>query len=238
MKQKVLIIGVGSETFEKVAPMLERDSVDVDRFPRAEASLELLSVVTFDTLLVGYPLAGMATEEFLERVRKEGMPNQKTPLLLLTEEATLEEARGWIGRGANRVVPLSVEAEDLQSTVSGLLKVAPRLGIRVMANLEIQVDEGTTLAVCQTENLSATGMLIRTLVGYPLGTRLGFEFNLPLDPRAVKGEAEVVRHTLSGRERIRGVGVRFVSFEGDGQRRFESYLEESLEVAPKTLEMA
>lgn len=237
MKQKVLIIGVDPSTFDKVAPMFERDSVDVDRFPRAEASLELLSVVTFDTLLVRYPVADMETREFLRQVRQTGEPNRRTPLLLLTEADRLEEAQGLIGLGANRAVPLTITAEELQAEVSSLLKVAPRLSIRVMASLEIHLDEGKTLAVCQTENVSSTGMLIRTQVGYPKGTRLKFEFNLPLDPRPVKGEGEVVRHTAMNRESIRGVGVRFVTFEGDGQRRFAAYLEDSL-VTTKDLEPA
>ncbi len=236
MKQKVLIIGVDAPTFGKVAPMFERDSVDIDRFPRAEASLELLSVVTFDTLLVGFPIADMGMEEFLREVRRKDAPNRRTPVLLLTDPASVEDAQGLIGKGANRVVPTTITAQALQAAVSGLLEVAPRLGIRVMASLEIHLDEGKSLAVCQTENISSTGMLIRTLVGYPMGTRLRFEFNLPLDPRTVRGEAEVVRHTLKGRESIQGVGVRFVSFEGDGERRFEAYLKDSLEIATKTLE--
>ena len=185
-----------------------------------------------------YPLADMEMEEFLQEVRFGQAPNRRTPLLLLTEAGRVEEARSYIGKGANRVVPLTVTAEALQSEVSSLLEVAPRLGMRVMASLEIHLDEGKTLAVCQTENVSATGMLIRTLVGYPLGTRLDFEFNLPLETLPVKGEAEVVRHTLAGRESIKGVGVRFVSFEGDGQRRFEAYLKDSLSAVDKPLELA
>jgi hypothetical protein len=78
--------------------------------------------------------------------------------------------------------------------------------------------------MCQTENVSTTGMLVRSNVGYPPGTRLGFEFLLLGDSRAVKGEAEVVRHTTIGREAVRGIGCRFVSFEGDGEKRFLEYM--------------
>jgi CheY-like chemotaxis protein len=223
--RNVLIIGVDAETFGKVAPMFDRSDVDVDRFPRGRSSLELLSVVAFDTLLVGYPLPDMSMGEFLSDVRREDALTRQTPILIMTADEKVEEANQFIGRGANRVVPLSIDAESLQSVVSGLLEVAPRVGARVMAQLEVQLEEGKTLAMCQTENISSTGMLIRTYVGYPIGTKLRFEFPLPDSPRLVRGEAVVVRHTLQNRERISGVGARFVSFEGDGERRFQKYLE-------------
>jgi CheY-like chemotaxis protein len=223
--RNVLMIGVDSDTFAKIAPMLERATVEVDRFPRGRSSLELLSAVSFDALLVGFPLPDMEVEEFLAEIRKQDSLTRRTPLLLLTNEEREEEARRrFIGKGANRVVPVSTSAELLQSAVSGLLEVAPRVGARVMASLEVQLEEGKTLAMCQTENISSTGMLIRTYVGYPIGTRLSFEFALPTDGRPVRGEAEVVRHTYVDRERVRGVGARFLSFEGNGLRRFRDYL--------------
>ena len=224
--RNVLIIGVDSNTFSKIAPMLERAAVEVDRFPRGRPSLELLFAVAFDALLVGFPLPDMDLDEFLSEIRMRESLTRHTPVLVLTEEKLQQEAQQrFVGKGANRVVPVSIGAERLQSVVSGLLEVAPRIGARMMASFEVQLEEGTTLAMCQTENISNTGMLVRTQVGYPIGTRLSFEFPLPSDGRTVKGEAEVVRHTLLGREQIRGVGVRFLSFEGDGKRRFREYLD-------------
>lgn len=232
--RNLLLIGVDSETFAKVAPMLKRATVEVDRFPRGRTSLDLLSVVSFDALIVRYPLPDMDVEDFLAEVRTPGALTRSTPLLLLTGDDLTEEARQrFVGKGANRVVPLSVDAEDLQDAVSGLLEVAPRVGARVMARLEVQLEEGKTLAMCQTENVSATGMLIRTYVGYPVGTKLTFELPLPTDPRPVKGEAEVVRHTLLDREQVSGVGVRFTSFEGDGKRRFQDHLRSLTAGAPE-----
>jgi len=224
--RNLLMIGVDSGTFDKVAPMLERASVEVDRFPRGRPSLELISVVSFEALLVGFPLPDMDLDEFLVEIRRKESLTRHTPVLVLTTEARQKEAeKRFIGKGANRVVPISTSAERLQSVVSDLMEVAPRVGARVMASLEVQLEEGTTLAMCQTENVSSTGMLVRTQVGYPIGTRLSFEFPLPSDGRPVKGEAEVVRHTLLGREKVRGVGARFLSFSGDGQKRFRDYLE-------------
>lgn len=80
------------------------------------------------------------------------------------------------------------------------------------------------MILCQTENFSGTGMLIKTERRYDVGTRLGFEFSLG-DDRPIHGVAEVVRHTLIGRDQVGGIGVRFLSFAGDSQRRFEAFLQ-------------
>ncbi|MEM9293881.1 MAG: PilZ domain-containing protein [Acidobacteriota bacterium] len=223
-KKKVLIIGVDADTFGKLSPMLERSIFEVDRFPRGRASLDLVSVITFDALIVRYPLADMDTVDFLYEVRSRESENQRSPLLLVCRDEDEEAASALMGRGANRVVSISRSAARLQSEVSELLTVAPRTDLRVMANLQIQLEEGPSLAMCQTENISVSGMLLRTDEDYPKGTRFRFEFVLPSDERSVRGEAQVVRHTTVGRERVRGIGVRFLDFEGDGQDRFEEFI--------------
>lgn len=223
---KVLVVGVDAETFSKLKPILGRSSLEVDRFPRGRASLELITAVFFDLLVVRSPLEDMALQEFLDAVRSPMSASRRSSLLLLVADGDATTAESYLGLGANRAVPLEQSVEALEASISELLDVAPRIGARIFASLEIQLAEGKSLAMCQTENLSATGMLIRTNVGYPLGTRLDFEFALPMDPKPVAGQAEVVRHTRVGRERVTGVGARFVDFVGDGHKRFVRYLKQ------------
>lgn len=229
-KRSLLVIGVDAPTFEKLAPLLERPNFEVDRFPRGRASLELVTLVRFDTLVAHYPLPDISLQDFLDAVRHADSSSRSSPLLLLTREDLLEEARYYVGKGANRALSLGENSERLQAEVSELLQVAPRLSMRVLASLHVQLDENTSLAMCQTENISRTGMLVRTNAAYPLGSQLRFEFTIPGDNRAVTGEAEVVRHTTGGRENVRGVGVRFLTFQGDGEQRFLRYLSSQLGV--------
>ena len=103
------------------------------------------------------------------------------------------------------------------------LAVAPRKEARFLARLEIKLGGAKDMILCQTENLSASGMLIKTERRYDKGTRIDFEFSLPDDARPIVGVAEVMRHTMVGRDKVGGIGVRFLSFGGDSQRRFEAY---------------
>ncbi|MEM8963044.1 MAG: PilZ domain-containing protein [Acidobacteriota bacterium] len=210
--------------FARVAPFLDRDSFEVDRFPSAEGSLELISQVPFEALLVRYPPPDIRIDRFLGAVRGERSPCRTAPVVLLADERVQGDAERWIGHGANRVLSLGGLENDIQRTLSTLLNVAPRKDARFIIRLEVRVGDSHDMIMCQTENVSASGMLIRTDERYAKGTQIELEFTLPQDPRPVRVVAEVMRVTTIGREEVSGIGVRFLSFSGDSQRRFIMFL--------------
>ncbi len=224
-RKNVLAIGVTPEEFDHVAPFLGRGEFDVDRFPTGTGALEITTRVSIAVLLVRYPLPDLEIADFLDRIRQPESPCRRSPVLLLTGGERIEEASAYIGRGANRVVDIETAQPEIQQELSGLLDVAPRKAARFLARLEIKLGGAKDMILCQTENFSGTGMLIKTERRYEVGTQLGFEFSLEDDHRPITGVAEVVRHTLIGRDEVGGIGVRFLSFAGDSQRRFESFLE-------------
>lgn len=222
--RNVLAIGVTLEEFDRLVPFLARQSFEIDRFPSAAGSLDLISKVPFELLLVRYPMRGMELERFLSRIRQPDSPCLRSSLLLLAPAERLAEAQGFIGRGANRALSLEASEGEIQGTVSSVLDVAPRKDARFMARLEIKIGGARDMILCQTENISASGMLFRSDRRYEIGTQIDFEFTLPRDPRPVSGVAQIMRYTTYGKEQSMGIGVRFLSFAGDSQRRFESFL--------------
>lgn len=224
-RRNVLVIGVNPDEFDRVTPFLGRDAFEVDRFPSASGALELTTRVSFEVLLVRFPLPDMDLYDYLQAVRQEGSPCQRASILLLTQSDKAEEAESFIGRGANRVVKLEDTNGKIQAVISSLLNVAPRKAARFLARLEIKLGGAKDMILCQTENLSASGMLIKTDKRYDTGTRINFEFTLPEDQRPIVGIAEIVRHTMIGRDKVGGIGVRFLSFAGDSQRRYEAFVE-------------
>jgi CheY-like chemotaxis protein len=224
-KRSVLVVNVEPELFAKLAPLLDRSEFEVDRFPRAVGALELVARVPLDVLLVGYPLPDLPLQELLDAVRGESSPCRQSPLLLIAHREEVPAAEHFIGRGANRVVAAEEPPAELQGEISRLLAVAPRSSLRMMVRMVVNIGEGAALEMAQSENLSETGMLVRTGEVYPLGSRLSFEFHLGGGQLPIRGEGRVVRHTLPGREGgVRGVGVRFVSFERDGLLRLQRAL--------------
>lgn len=222
-KQRVLTVGLSVEEFDLVAPCLDRDEFDVDRFPSTRGALELVTRQKVDVLLVRYTRS-RELEAFLRAVRARDSPCRRSPLLLLAGARQLAAAERHIGRGANRVVDLGGDAETIQSTVAGLLGVAPRKSLRFIAQLKIRVGKHNDWILCRTANGSTTGVLLETDRVLPIGTRIEFEFTLPAVAKPIVGRAEVTRHTLEGRDPVRGMGLRFLSFAGRSRRRYDEYL--------------
>src|SRR5512138_3788071 len=100
--RNVLVVEVSPSLFEILAPVLQRKEFEVDRFPHAGPALELLAVVPFAAVIIGYPLRDVSVEEVLETVR--GGASASTSIALLTEAAYLREAQTYLGRGVNLVL--------------------------------------------------------------------------------------------------------------------------------------
>ncbi|MEM1177114.1 MAG: PilZ domain-containing protein [Acidobacteriota bacterium] len=224
--RNVLAIGVSQAEFQRFVPFLARQSFEVDRFPSGVGALELITQIRFEMLLVRFPLPDMDLSSFLSSVRRDGSPCHGASLILLTASSHEADAHRFIGQGANRSISLEASEDTIQSSISGLLDVAPRKAARFLARMEIRIGGAKDMLLCQTENMSSTGMLVRTDRRYEIGTQIEFEFSVVGDPRPLRGVAQVVRHTIVGRDRVGGIGMRFLSFAGDSQLRFESYIDQ------------
>ena len=104
-------------------------------------------------------------------------------------------------------------------------KIAPRKSVRFPARIEVRLAGGRDTVFCQTENLSKTGALLHTDRSYDKGTRLTIELRVGEDDKPLMVVAEVVRSKTSGRDRIAGIAVRFVSFHPGAERRLHDYLD-------------
>ena len=79
-------------------------------------------------------------------------------------------------------------------------------------------------------DLSSSGMLISTEESLLDGTSVSLSFVLPGYKKELSVTGEVVRtirYSNSSPSRMTGLGVRFVEFQGDSQKRLESYIEKS-----------
>jgi hypothetical protein len=174
---------------------------------------------TFELIIVYHPLPDMMLEGFIARMRRQDSASSRPRLLVLTEDARLEEARRHARRGPSVVLSVDETRTLVEVVESHLLGVAPRVATRLPIRLDVQLQDGTAVVMAQSEDLSRTGMLVRTDRFYPLGTMVTFEALLPGDPRPVQGEAEVVHHTLVGMERAPSLGLRFLFLKNEGLRR-------------------
>ena len=136
--------------------------------------------------------------------------------------------------GFERRYPGGTECFKIFATV---LRSIPnsRAAARVMVQLDATIDDGKMARMYQTQNLSSSGMLLRTSKPLPVGTEVDVQFLFPGDPALpktslpggygfVEGRAIVVRHTHPIKEAIKGMGIRFVGLEERGREMLADFL--------------
>lgn len=218
-RRNVLVVGVDPVHHEQFAPLLRRAELDVDRVPSAAGAIALVNAVAFDIVIIHGEVVDAPLVDVVRAVRRPGGPSLRASVMVLATEASSAAAQGLVGHGVNRVVDIEGPPERIQELVAFLLRTAPRLAVRLPARLDIQVGAGVNRLFCQTENLSASGMLVRMPRNLPVGEEVDFEVYLPGERDPIEGSGKVVRHTRPDRENAVGVGMQFVGFKGDGQRR-------------------
>ncbi len=123
-----------------------------------------------------------------------------------------------------------------ESSTNGSTPPERRSSVRLLVQLDATIDDGEVARMCQTENLSKSGMLVRTRAPLPVGTDVAVQFLFPGDPAVseadlpggyafVEGRARVVRHTDPQREPVVGMGLHFLNLEEHGKRLLHRFLD-------------
>jgi hypothetical protein len=222
LQRSALIFGVDVAAFQSISSRLRRVGYISDWVGTSAEAIDLVTLLPFDAIVALFPLVDTTSRQFLGAVRRPDGPCRSAAVVLLARDEHLDEANHLVGQGVNAVFPLADAAELLAAKLRSLVEVAPRFPLRVMSRLRGRMAGTSTL--CQTENISATGMLMRGDQHLPVGGEVHFELTLPGDTKPLRGTGLVVRHTFERRERVSGLGIRFVTFEEDGQVRLQLYL--------------
>ena len=229
---KVLAAGIERMTFERLAPVIRRDAVQVDWVATPEAGVSLAAKHRYDVILMDAMPCDWPLERVVRSFRESSSPSRGAAILVLAEPDQVDVARALRSRGVNRVMLVTDPPEIICDQMASLLEVAPRVQVRLATNVEAALGDTGREIFCQTVNLSSTGMLIRTRHRPPLGTPVVFKISLPDPFGAICGRGELVRHASAGQDKADGVAIRFVSFANDGAEQLQGYLE-SVNVEPE-----
>jgi hypothetical protein len=225
---QVLVTRVDDATHRRIADTLRQIRVDLHRVRWDQTTLELVQGTAFDVVIIGYPVSRDALIRFLAAARDKGAACRRAGLVLITETPHSDAAQALIGKGANRVVPVDDLEGRLVTAVEELARPAARLPVRIPARVQLFASGRPLRLMAQIDNISTSGMLLRGVTQFPVGTTFGFEMVVPDEAKPIRGTAEIMRLTDPRREEVHGVGVRFVSFEGSDRLRLEMFIDRHL----------
>ena len=223
---RVLVAGIGRGPFEAIAPVLERQKLEIERVASPEDAIRLASSEVFELVIFDAEPREMGLEEMVESLRSEPSASNKCSLLVMAEPGKAQAAQELIGNGVNRVMNLDDPQELIEQQVADLLDIAPRAAVRFAARLFTCLDDGVEEIFGQTSNVSVTGMLVQTQSLLEPGQRVAFEILIKDADGRVTGEAEIVRRALPDRGGVAGVGVHFLAFTNHGRDVLDEILED------------
>ena len=220
--KRILAVGIQRGGIDRVSPQLRRNGIEVLYASSALEALALCRERRFDLILAGYPAAGLSLDRLLDQIRRPGSACSEAVLLVVTDPEKVKRLENLTDEHF-RVLSHTNARVVIKTIISKVLGIAPRMSARFMVKFKVELERGEALRVCQSENLSETGMRVRTSEVIPVGSRLSLQFSLPPAGKPLYAEAEVVRH-MDPRE-ASGLGLKFQKLEGGSATRLRDYLE-------------
>jgi hypothetical protein len=220
---KVLAVGIDHTVFERLAPVLRRSGIDVDWVPTLEAGLVLVTNQPFDAIVLGARPSGASLEDVLRVIRGDGSASSDKAIVVLGEPEEIDVARAFEGNGVNRVILASDTPELIRDSLSRFFAVAPRASLRLPISVEAATGPKGQSLFCQTENLSLSGMLVKTRHRPEIGSTVSFKIHLS-EAGTILGRGELVRYATEDQGNVDGIGIRFLDFSENGAARLHHHL--------------
>lgn len=221
--KRVLVAIAKPAVLAKLEALQTPVEVHFERAANGQALEALARRRAYDLIVVELPFPGLDLSDCLETLRSSECASAKSPMVLLARENS-ETDLGKLDPSLLELVTRCTSLAEALKVVADTVHPRARLSARLLAEIETSVDSARSRRVCQTVNISASGMLLRTKRCLPPTFVLPFSLQLPFDSDPIHGRGEVVRHTDFTTEAVSGMGVRFLDFEGNGSLRLEAFL--------------
>ncbi len=231
LPRKLVLLAIPkTEAQHKLEPLLWRSSMEIERVSSGDEALVLASKRRFDLVIAGIPLTDASMTRLINELRRSGSPNSDTPLLVLATGSQFEAAKAYDSQQV-RVFGLEEPPDKLRYLLAESLGVAVRLSVRLPVEIQVELVGFEINRVCETRNISLSGMLLRTNNLLSVGTDFDFNLNLPGTFTPFLGSARVIRHAEPSTEDVVGMGTQFVHLLRGGRARLEHFVNSELGIA-------
>ncbi len=189
MKRVVIAKGL-EQLFPEKDSFLDRTEVGVAFAATHDEMLGICSKEPVDLIVTKLGLPGMRCENFIETLRADD--KMRNVSIIILSEDTLAHRERIKHCKANAVFATPVEARMLHLKMQQFLNVAPRLVYRATLAVAVEGKFRSQPLPFWTENISESGMLIRTEEPLVKGAGVFLSFFL-YDGTHVTGYGEIVR---------------------------------------------
>lgn len=181
-------------------------------------------------IITTFGLPGLSCEELFTAIRQSKELQPVFTLLICEDTLGLRERSSRCGAHAFMTEP--VDPAALARKVKELLDVPPRRSYRVILNVVVEGIRKNQPFMCTSENVSATGMLIKSEDPLAMGDRVSCSFYLPGGSKVhINGKvARTVGPVVGSKAAI--YGVQFTDMAPDSKSALENFIEQELRKQP------
>jgi two-component system, OmpR family, response regulator TctD len=200
-----------------LAKALRQKQFAVDHLSDGKAADHSLSVEDYDVVILDLTLPGMDGLEVLKRLRQRGV---RTPVLVLTARAALDQRVEGLNLGADDYLAKPFELPELEARLNALIRRSQGGGSSslVLGRLEYESSgrmfrlDGKPLELRPREHAVLEVLMLRA--GRAVSKEALFEKVFDLDATASADAVELYVHRL--RKRLEGAGVAIITLRGLG----------------------
>lgn len=136
--------------------------------------------------------------------------------------------------GVNKMLPKPVVRADFHEACSALLSVQSRKEARLLVYVQVLGYVHTGFFLCNSMNLSATGILLVTARKLKMGETVELQITLPREREKVRVNGEVMREAREVKTKLNAYGVRFTDLSDEDRKRIRAFVQETLSAGGKT----
>jgi DNA-binding response OmpR family regulator len=234
--KKLLIIETLRPLFARRPSFLDRTDITLSFAETNDDILRRHIEDRADLIITMFNCSDLSAESLFSIIRRSA-ELKKVLLILACEEAPGLQERARQS-GANVMLTLPIDQALLDRKMRELLEVAPRKAYRVVFKLAIDGKFRNQTFLCNSENISASGMLLRARENIAQGDHISCSFYLP-DGMRIRAAGEVVRAVMRDTDGT-FYGVKFTDLAAEHRAALEAFIDREyrLRLSPAQQESA
>jgi len=219
MGKRILVVESGIPVVPFDQSLLLRKDHELFRASSGAETLEKVAEVMPHLVILDDHVSDMAISALVHEIRLLTAGRNASLLLLAGPGEALVD-------GVNQVLPKPVVGHDFNEACRRLLSVEARKEVRLLVYVNVQGFAQNNMFLCNSLNLSASGILILTARKLKIGESVQLQITLPREREKIKVSGLVMREAQEVDSRLNAYGVAFQDLSGEDRERLRNYAEE------------
>jgi len=219
MGKRILVVESGMPVVPFEQSLLLRKDHELFRAASGAEAMEKVEQVMPHLIVLDDQIQDMKVSSLIRQIR--AMPAGRNASVLL-----LAGSGGEASEGVNQVLPKPVVGTEFNDACRRLLSVEARKEARLLVYVNVQGFSQNNMFLCNSLNLSASGILILTARKMKMGETVQLQITLPREREKIRVSGLVMREAQEVESRLNAYGLAFQDLTTEEGDRLRVYVEE------------